>query len=89
MRLGIVRHAIGGFMDTNKNIVCLDDLLEATTRVVQDAYSQGAKDHNGDKRVWEIKKIILEAVEYLNSNNLNQIGAESIIHRNLREALNI
>ena len=35
----------------------------------------------------KMKYAILEAVEYLDDNKLNQIGSESIIHRNLRAAI--
>ena len=35
----------------------------------------------------KMKYAILEAVEYLDGNKLNQIGSESIIHKNLRDVI--
>ena len=39
------------------------------------------------EKMSKMKYAILEAVGYLDDNELNQIGSESIIHKNLREAI--
>lgn len=43
---------------------------------------------NWQARRAEVERVAAELVDYLDDNSLNSVGAESILHRKLRNALN-